>query len=121
MPPPKRTPQESSKNDWLDRLAHFNAHFGRFLRDVGGVALLALAAMSLMALWGITGGLLLTPWAAFLKLWLGWGSLLLVLALVLGGIFLLRRDDRPLRFGWIIYLRTRLLPDPGPARRLRRL
>jgi len=102
MPPPKRTPQESSKNDWLDRLAHFNAHFGRFLRDVGGVALLALAAMSLMALWGITGGLLLTPWAAFLKLWLGWGSLLLVLALVLGGIFLLRRDDRPLRFGWII-------------------
>jgi DNA segregation ATPase FtsK/SpoIIIE, S-DNA-T family len=102
MPSPDRAPQESPKNDWLGRLERFNAHFGRFLRDVGGVFLLALAAMSLMALWGITHGILLTPWAAFLKLWLGWGSYLLLLAIVLGGIFLLRRDDRPLRFGWII-------------------
>jgi S-DNA-T family DNA segregation ATPase FtsK/SpoIIIE len=95
-------PQEAPKNDWLDRLARFNAHFGRFLRDMGGVALLAFAVMTLMALWGITGGILLKPWAAFLKLWIGWGSYLLVLAFVLGGIFLFRRDDRPIRFGWII-------------------
>jgi S-DNA-T family DNA segregation ATPase FtsK/SpoIIIE len=102
MPAPNPAPEETPKNDWLDRLARFNAHFGRFLRDVGGVILLALAVMSLMALWGITGGILLTPWAAFLKVWLGWGSYLLLLAIVLGGIFLLRRDDRPLPFGWII-------------------
>ena len=102
MPPPNRPSQEASRNDWLDRLARFNAHFGRFLRDVGGVTLLSLAAMSLMALWGVTHGLLLTPWAAFLKLWTGWGSYLLVLAMIFGGIFLLRRDDRPLHFGWII-------------------
>ena len=52
----KRAPQEAPQNDWLDRLARFHAHFGRFLRDVFGVILLALAAMSLMALWGITRG-----------------------------------------------------------------
>ncbi len=102
MPNPNPASQEPPQNDWLDRLARFNAHFGRFLRDVFGVSLLALAAMSLMALWGITRGALLTPWAAFLELWLGWGSYLLVLATILGGIHLLRRDVRPPSFGWII-------------------
>jgi DNA segregation ATPase FtsK/SpoIIIE, S-DNA-T family len=97
-----RTPEESPKNDWLDRLAQFNAHFGRFLRDVVGVALLSFGAMSLMALWGITRGVLLTPWGEFLKLWLGWGSYLFILALLLSGIFLLRREGHPVRFGWII-------------------
>ena len=99
----KRAPQEAPQNDWLDRLARFHAHFGRFLRDVFGVILLALAAMSLMALWGITRGVLLTFWVEkILKPWLGWGSTLLILAILLAGIFLLRRDDRPLHFGWII-------------------
>jgi len=103
MPPPNRPPQKAPQNDWLDRLARFHAHFGRFLRDVLGVILLALAAMSLMALWGITRGVLLTFWVEkILKPWLGWGSTLLILALLLAGIFLLRRDDRPLHFGWII-------------------
>lgn len=97
-----RPPQEPSHSDWLDRLAGFNAHFGRFLRDAGGVSLLALAAMSLMALWGVTGGALLTPWANFLKTWFGWGSYLLLLAFVLAGVFLLRRDDRPIHFGRIV-------------------
>ena len=102
MPSTNRAPQEAPKNDWLDRLAQFNAHFGRFLRDVAGVALLASGAMSLMAVWGITHGVLLTPWAAFLRLWLGWGSYLLILAFLLGGIFLLRRGGHPIYFGWII-------------------
>jgi hypothetical protein len=107
MPSRNPIPEEAPKNDWLDRLARFNAHFGRFLRDVGGVILLALAAMSLMALWGITRGVLLTFWVEeILKPWLGWGSYLLILAIVLGGIFLLRRGERSLY--------------PGPARRYRR-
>ena len=104
MPSSKHVPQEVPKNDWLARLAQFNTHFGRFLRDVGGVALLAIGAMSLMALWGITRGILLTPWAAFLRLWLGWGSYLLILALLVSGIFLLQRDGRSIRFGWVITL-----------------
>jgi S-DNA-T family DNA segregation ATPase FtsK/SpoIIIE len=100
---PRNSPQEEPSNDWLDRLTRFNLHFGRFLRDVGGVILLAFAAMTLMALWGITHGVLLTFWVGkILKPWLGWGSYLLILAIVIGGIFLLQRDDRPIRFGRII-------------------
>lgn len=102
MPSQTRLPQEEPRNDWLDRLERFNAHFGRFLRDVGGVILLALAAMTLMALWGITSGALLTPWANFLELWLGWGSHLFVLGLALAGLHLLRRDEKPFSFGWVI-------------------
>ncbi|RJP52353.1 MAG: DNA translocase FtsK [Anaerolineaceae bacterium] len=102
MPSQTRPPQEEPRNDWLDRLERFNAHFGRFLRDVGGVILLALAAMTLMALWGVTRGVLLTPWAGFLELWLGWGSHLFVLGLALAGLHLLRRDEKPFSFGWVI-------------------
>lgn len=102
MPPRPRSQEEPPKNDWLDRLARFDAHFGRFARDAAGVFLLALAAMSLMALWKLTGGALLTPWADFLQTWLGWGSYLLLLGFILAGIFLLRRDGRLLHFGWII-------------------
>lgn len=97
-----QVPQESPKSDLLDRLSQFNIHFGRFLRDVSAVVLLAFGAMSLLALWGITRGALLSPWAAFLKLWLGWGSYLLLFAVLLAGIFLLQRGNRPIRFGWIV-------------------
>ena len=102
MPEQTHTPREEPKNDWLDRLSRFNAHFGRFLRDVAGVFLLALSAMTLMALWKITDGALLLWWADFLKRWTGWGSHLLALGMFLGGIRLLRRDERPLPFGWIL-------------------
>lgn len=102
MPASKNLPSEHPKNDWLDRLAQFNAHFGRFLRDVAAVILLALAAMSLLALWRLTGGVLLTPWADFLKIWFGWGSYLLILAIFLGGIYILRRNEQPIPFGRLI-------------------
>jgi S-DNA-T family DNA segregation ATPase FtsK/SpoIIIE len=86
------------QNDWLDRLARFNLHFGRFLRDAIGVSLLALALMSVLALWNATQGLLLTPWAILLKTWFGWGSYLVIFGIGYGGFILLRRFDRP--FGW---------------------
>ena len=87
-------PQEEPPNDWLDRWARFNLHFGRFMRDAVGVLLLALAAMSLLAMWGWTGGMLLEPWANFLLTWFGWGSYLLVLGLIVGGIFLVRNEAK---------------------------
>lgn len=103
MPPRHPSPQdEPPKNDWLDRLARFDAHFGRFARDAAGVFLLALAAMSLMALWKLTSGQLLTVWVNFLGKWLGWGTYLLVLGLVLAGVFLLRRGGIPLQLGWLL-------------------
>ncbi|MGA7193205.1 MAG: DNA translocase FtsK 4TM domain-containing protein, partial [Anaerolineales bacterium] len=75
---------------------HFNLHFGRYLRDVTGVLLIAIALMSLLALWNLTSGILLTPWSEFLLKWFGWGSYIIVLAIGYGGLNLLRRDDKPL-------------------------
>jgi S-DNA-T family DNA segregation ATPase FtsK/SpoIIIE len=102
MPAQPQVPQENPRNDLLDRLAQLNAHFGRFIRDVGGVVLLAFGVMTLMALWGFTRGALLTPMASFLKVWLGWGSYLFLLAIFMGGVFLLKRGDHRIHFGWIV-------------------
>jgi len=86
------------QNDWLDRFARFNLHFGRFLRDTIGILLLALALMSALALWDATQGFLLSPWANLLKVWFGWGSYLVIFGIGYGGFILLRRKDNP--FGW---------------------
>ncbi|MBI3738158.1 MAG: hypothetical protein HY258_03825 [Chloroflexi bacterium] len=102
--PPRRYKQEQPSNDWLDRLAHFNLHFGRFLRDAFGVVLIALALMSLLARWGVTGGILLTPWAQFISTWFGWGSYLIVFAIGYGGFALIRRDGGRLSWGRLLSL-----------------
>lgn len=84
--------EDDSSADWLERLARFNEQFGRYLRDAGGVFLVAFAFMSLLAVWGFTDGVLLTPFAAWLRLWFGWGSLLVILGIAYLGWSLLRRD-----------------------------
>ncbi len=84
--------QDNSSGDWLERLARFNEQFGRYLRDATGVFLVAFAFMSLLAVWSFTDGLLLTPFAAWLRLWFGWGSLLVILGIAYLGWSLLRRD-----------------------------
>jgi S-DNA-T family DNA segregation ATPase FtsK/SpoIIIE len=88
----RRYQQSQPSNDWLDRLSRFNLHFGRYFRDIFGVLLIALALMSLLALWNLTGGLLLTPWSSFLASWFGWGSYLLIIAMAYGGLTLIRKD-----------------------------
>jgi S-DNA-T family DNA segregation ATPase FtsK/SpoIIIE len=95
---------EPTGNDWLDRFARFNLHFGRFLRDTTGVLLLAFALMSMLALWGVTDGALLTPFANQLALWFGWGGYLVILGIGYGGFFLLRRDHGDLAWGRLIAL-----------------
>jgi len=80
------------REDWLDRLARFNQHFGRFVRDGLGVLLIATALMSFLALRGYTQGALLTPWASLLSLWFGWGSYLIVIAISYAGLSFLLQD-----------------------------
>ena len=92
---PRRKYESELREDWLDRLARFNQHFGRFVRDALGVLLIAAALMSFLALAGYTKGALLTPWADLLSLWFGWGAYLVVFAFGYSGFSLLRRD----RFG----------------------
>jgi S-DNA-T family DNA segregation ATPase FtsK/SpoIIIE len=93
-------------NDWLDRLARLNLHYGRFARDVGGVLLLSFALMSLLGLWGITSGVVVTPVARLLATWLGWGSYLMIAGLAYAGLNLVRRI--PGRLGWIRLLALEL-------------
>lgn len=89
---------------WLDRLAQFNRHFGRFVRDALGVILIAFALMTLLALRGFTSGLLLTPWVDKLILWFGWGSYLIVVAIGYTGFTLLRRAATSISWGRIFAL-----------------
>ncbi len=96
--PHRRFQQTPPSNDWLGRFARFNLHFGRYLRDVSGIVLIALALMSLLAIWNLTGGVLLTPWSTFLATWFGWGSYLLLVAMGLGGFVLIRRGGG--KFSW---------------------
>jgi len=83
--------ESESRDEWLDRLAQFNQHFGRFVRDAFGVLLIAFALMSFLALGGYTEGILLTPWVGLITLWFGWGAYLLLIAIGYIGFSLLRR------------------------------
>src|SRR5687768_3360237 len=97
-PQPQNIYESEMRDDWLDRVAHFNEHFGRFIRDALGVILIAAAIMSFLALGGYTRGALLTPWSDILSLQFGWGAYLVVLAIGYVGLALLRRDS--LAIGW---------------------
>lgn len=98
-------PYESeSQDDWLDRLAQFNQHFGRYARDAFGVFLIATALITLLALRGLTQGMVLTPWAEFLSLWFGWGAYLVILAIGYVGFAILRRDGFSVGWGRLFVL-----------------
>ncbi|NWG34335.1 MAG: DNA translocase FtsK [Chloroflexi bacterium] len=88
-----------SRSDWLDWLVRLQLHFGRFVRDILGILLIAFAVMTFMALRGQTGGALLTRWVGLLSLWLGWGAYLVLLGIGYAGFSLLRRGASPL--GWM--------------------
>lgn len=73
---------------WLRVLTAVWMRFRRFVADIGGVALLALGAMTLLALIGLSSGAWLTGWARLLRAWFGWGSYLAVGALFVAGLAL---------------------------------
>ncbi len=105
--------QSPVPNDWLERLARFQAHFGRFLRDAAGVLIMAFAIMLLLALWGVTSGIILTPLTSLLSVWFGWGGYLILLGIGYGGLVLLRRGEHPVRWGRLLALELALLLTLG--------
>ena len=54
--------KKKESKDFLDRIAAFNLHFGRFASDIGGVLFLAFALITLLALFGWTQGKLIVIW-----------------------------------------------------------
>jgi S-DNA-T family DNA segregation ATPase FtsK/SpoIIIE len=97
----QRVYKSEVSDDWLDHLAGFDQHFGRFVRDTVGVLLIAAALMTLLALRGYTRGILLTPWSDWLLLWFGWGAYLAVILMAYSGYVFLRRSTTPLPWGRI--------------------
>ncbi|NTU56334.1 MAG: hypothetical protein HGA79_08805, partial [Anaerolineales bacterium] len=105
--------ESDSRDDWLDRVAGFDRHFGRFLRDILGVILIAFAVMTFLALRGYTGGAFLVPWVGLLSLWVGWGSYLVLLGIGYAGFALLRRGEGPLSWTQLIALELAALLTLG--------
>ena len=104
--PLKDRPNPPRFSDWVDRLARVEAHFGRFLWDILGVFLLALALMTLLGILGFSKGSLLEEWVKLLSLWIGWGDLLIVLLAGAGGLLAFRRSLQPIkiRLGRVVAL-----------------
>ena len=75
----------------LDGLIYLSTHYGRFARDVLGIIMIFASLLTLFALLGLTGGVLLLPWSNFLKHWFGWGAILINLTIGLVGYFVLKR------------------------------
>lgn len=65
----------------------------RFAWDVLGVILLSVASMSLFALFNLTGGEWLTPWANLLRRSFGWSAYLVLGALAGAGVMMMRRQQ----------------------------
>jgi DNA segregation ATPase FtsK/SpoIIIE, S-DNA-T family len=92
-------------DNWLDTLIGLATRFRRFAWDIGGVLILAFSLMTLIALpveLGLTGGgKWLWAWGAFLRVWLGFGSLFVVLSgAALGLLMLLKKEGRFPRVSW---------------------
>jgi len=89
----EKTPQPIS-NQRLSLLS--SSKVLRFLWDVAAVLSFTAALLTLLGLlnWG---GIILNIWAAFLRKWFGWGSLLFVISLGLFGWKLLQRPADPKR------------------------
>ncbi|MFH1185583.1 MAG: DNA translocase FtsK [Chloroflexota bacterium] len=99
-----RPEQPVPTDDWLQRLARFNLHFGRFFKDSLGLLLIAAALLSLLAQWGLTVGSMLTPFSTFLSVWLGWGVYPLAVAVAFAGLTLVRRQVRGVSWGRLLAL-----------------
>ena len=100
---------EEPGEDWLDKLMQFNLHFGRFARDAIGVILLAIAAMTLLGLLGVSKGVALAFVTDNLLYWFGWGSYLVAISIGLAGLAILRWDQGTISFGRFIAIELALL------------
>ncbi|HEX7540839.1 MAG TPA: DNA translocase FtsK [Anaerolineales bacterium] len=109
MPSAPRKPQSHSEDDrsksprsnnWVDRIARLETHFGRFLWDILGVFLLAIALMTVLGILGLSKGTLLEKWVSLLVSWLGWGSFLVILATGVLGLLSFRRSRHTVKVRW---------------------
>src|SRR5574340_1787922 len=70
-PPPSPSVMEALSRVWL--------RFERYSWDVLGVLLLAVSALTALALFGLTEGSFISPWGTFLKQWTGIGAYVIII------------------------------------------
>lgn len=105
--------RDERRNNWLDRLFRIHVHFGRFLRDAAGIVSLAFALMLLLALFGLSNGVLVVFITDGLTTWFGWGSYLVALSIGLVGLFILRRERGDLSLSRFIAIELAILLTLG--------
>ena len=72
-------------------MAAYFVRFDRFGGDLLGVLAIVLGVLALLGLTGLTRGAFVQPASDWLRTWLGWGSYVVAVILIAGGIFWLRR------------------------------
>jgi len=77
------------KGDWQQKI---NFSLQPLQREIVGLLLIALGAVTLLGLLGVTSGALSDWWALFLRRIFGWGALVVALSFLAGGILLLFRN-----------------------------
>ncbi|RPI30323.1 MAG: DNA translocase FtsK [Chloroflexota bacterium] len=89
----------------LDNALRILTRFERFTWDVLGIGILAFSLITLLALPlkpELAGGKLLMLWAGYLRLWLGYGSIYIVLVgCIVGLLVLRRRTGTPFKINWV--------------------
>ena len=87
-PPSKNSPR------WFETIAGLSLRFDRFLRDIIGLFLLAIALLLLLGLLNISQGAAITPWVNLIRRWMGYGAYGLAALLALAGVLVLWRRSR---------------------------
>jgi S-DNA-T family DNA segregation ATPase FtsK/SpoIIIE len=96
----KKSANQSINEDWLDRIGKFRIHFGRFLFDAIGVILIAFALLVMVGILGLSEGTFISPLIKVISVWLGWGSILIVITAGLGGVYAFKRRREPTQPNW---------------------
>jgi S-DNA-T family DNA segregation ATPase FtsK/SpoIIIE len=91
--PSNPLPASNQTNPLVPSAAPLPERLQRYAWDALGVALIALALMTLLALFlpELTRGVLLASWANLLWDWLGWGCVWVVIAIATLGLWMLRQ------------------------------
>lgn len=90
---PSPTPSKPSPPTWDEQIIQ---RILPYRRELAGLGLFLLTAVTLLALMGVTSALWLTPWTAYLNQLFGWGAYSLCFSFAALGIhWMLRRVERP--------------------------
>ncbi len=77
------------KSKYLELIGIFR-NFKSFYWDMAGIAMIALALVLGLGMLGLTSGSIVTPLVMVIAKWLGWGSVILIIVLVVMGVISIR-------------------------------